>query len=392
MRAILIIIDSFGIGALPDADQYDDVEANTALHICQNIPNVQLNTLYKLGLGNCASLLGFELPGIPFNNKPMASYGVMAEKSPGKDTTTGHWEIAGIIISEPLQTFPPDYPSFPASLIDKFTKQIGKDILGNIAASGTEIINQLGKEHMETGFPIVYTSADSVFQMAAHDEIIPLQDLYSMCKTARILCNEFNIARIIARPFTGTPGNFTRTANRKDFSIALPSESVLDHLLKNNIETIGVGKIGNIFNEQGLKISYPVKGNKNCLEKTYELLLPNNTASSSFIFVNLVDTDMLFGHRRDTKGYYQELLHVDHWLEKIISRLSEDDLLIISADHGCDPTHKGTDHTREYVPLLVYHKKWAARNLQIRSSFADIAQSLAHYFKVPKIPNGVSFL
>lgn len=391
MRAVAIVIDSFGIGALPDAASYGDEGANTILHICEQINGPKWSNLKKLGLGNCAEVLGFKLPGCEAVTDAQASYGVMKGKSPGKDTTTGHWEIAGILLEKAFYTFPPEFPSFPDELVAEFEKLTGRKILGNKAASGTEIIKELGEEHMKTGYPIVYTSADSVFQIAAHEEIIPIEEQYKMCEIARKICDKYNVARIIARPFEGKPGNFSRTKRRKDYSIDLPAESILDKLKTAGIKTIGVGKIGNIFNEQGLDISYPDKGNPACLDRVDELLA-SKTSDNEFIFVNLVDTDMNFGHRRNVAGYCDAVEAIDKRIPAYMNKLVEGDLLIFTADHGCDPAYKGTDHTREYAPLLVVQKGKPGVNLGIRESFADIAQSLATYFKISAYENGKSFL
>jgi phosphopentomutase len=312
-------------------------------------------------------------------------------KSPGKDTTTGHWEIAGIILDRPFETFPPEYPSFPEQLVREFERRTGRMLIGNTAASGTEIIQRLGEEHQKTGALICYTSADSVFQIAAHEDTVPLEELYRACTIARELLDRYRIARVIARPFVGTPGAFTRTKNRKDFSIALPEDGVLEHLRSHGIETVGVGKIGNIFNEQGLDRNYPEKGNPACLAKTRELL-EDRPERDTFIFVNLVDTDMVYGHRRDVEGYHTALTEVDRELGEYINLCGADDLLIVTADHGCDPTYRGTDHTREYVPLLVYRKGETGRNLGERDSHADIASSLAAFFGAPEFTPGRRFL
>jgi phosphopentomutase len=391
MKYLVIVIDSFGIGALPDAKQYGDEGANTILHICEHVGGEKWANLKKLGLGNCAEILGFSLPGCSAVADPLASYAVMIGKSPGKDTTTGHWEIAGLLLSNPFYTFPPDFPSFPDELLSNFKKATGRDILGNCAASGTEIIKEFGEEHMRTGKPIVYTSADSVFQVAAHEEVIPIDELYKICAISRKLCDEYNIARIIARPFEGKPGNFVRTKRRKDYSIALPGESILDYLKKNKIITTGVGKIGNIFNETGLVNNYPDKGNPACLERVINLLQTKNE-DPEFIFVNLVDTDMAYGHRRDITGYAAAVEAIDKVIPDMINLMDKTDLLVFTADHGCDPAFRGTDHTREYVPLLVYQKGKTAKNLGVRETFADIAQSLTAYFGLPKFPTGKSFL
>lgn len=389
-RAFVIVIDSLGIGALPDAHLYHDEGANTTLHIWNAVPNPRLPTLNKLGLFKAMGLVEKCLVDSPGAEAPIASFGAMIEKSPGKDTSTGHWELAGIILDKPFRTFPPQYPSFPNTLTDAFCRETGTPILGNKAASGTAIIEELGAQHVNTTFPIVYTSADSVFQIAAHESIIPLDKLYAYCEIARKLCNEYNIARVIARPFLGAAPNFSRTKNRKDFSLPLPETSLLDHLKTYNVETVGVGKIGNIFDEQGLTQNFPEKGNQKCLARTHALL-QQPVDKPIFIFVNLVDTDMLFGHRRDPLGYYQALVEIDQHLEKMIPQMKTDDLLVITADHGCDPTFQGSDHTREYVPVLVYQPNAAGKNLGIRKTFADLSQSIADFFQVKPMKQGNSF-
>ncbi len=400
MKAVVLVIDSFGVGALPDAGKYGDSGANTALSVCSVHPDSKLVNLKKMGLGNCLDLLGTELPGCEKSDEPSASFGVMAEKSPGKDTTTGHWEIAGIILDAPFYVFPKDYPSFPKELIDQLEEKTGRKILGNCAASGIGIIEQLGEEHMKTGSLICYTSADSVFQIAAHEGVIPTSELYEICEMARDLCNQYDVGRVIARPFTGTPEHFTRTKGRKDFSMDPKGESVLDYLKDGDVLTLGVGKIGNIFNEKGLSHSYPEKGNPACIKKLIELLekpdsdneTDDELKSDMFIFVNLVDTDMDYGHRRDPVGYLEAVEKIDSHLPEMISLLDDQDLLIITADHGCDPGFKGFDHTREYIPLLVFRKNKKGRSLGIRDSFSDIAASLSEFFNKPGFSRGVSFL
>ena len=391
MRATVIVIDSFGIGALPDAHEYGDNGANTALHIAERIPGPKWPVMRRLGLGNASELLGAVLPGCEPLPRPDGSWGVMRMKSPGKDTTTGHWEIAGIILDRAFGTFPPEYPSFPEPLVREFERRTGRKLIGNTAASGTEIIQQLGEEHQRTGALICYTSADSVFQIAAHEETVPLEELYRACRIARELLDPYRIARVIARPFVGEPGAFTRTKNRKDFSIALPEESALEYLRRHGVETVGVGKIGNIFNEQGLDRNYPEKGNPACLAKTRELL-EERPKHNTFIFVNLVDTDMVYGHRRDVEGYHAALAEIDRELGAYIELCGADDLLIVTAYHGCVPTYRGTDHTREYVPLLVYRKGVPGRSLGERESHADIASSLAAFFGTPELTIGRRFL
>lgn len=391
MKAAIIVIDSFGIGSLPDACDYGDRGANTVLHVCENIEGIHLPNLTRCGLGNCSEILGNPLPGVPAVPRPLASYGVMAERSPGKDTTTGHWELAGIVMERPFPVFSPAAPSFPSEIIEPFCWAIGTSVLGNEAASGTEIIERFGEAHLESGQPIVYTSADSVFQIAAHESIIPVDRLYEICRLAREICDPFQVGRVIARPFIGKRGSFQRTERRRDFSIALPEPSILDHLTAKGIPTLAVGKIGNIFNEQGISESFPDKGNPDCLARAIALLR-DYQGERYFMFVNLVDTDMIYGHRRNVRGYCHALEEIDREIGTIIALLDEGDLLMISADHGCDPTFRGTDHTREYVPILACRKGSAGRLLGVRQTFADAAQTVAHYFGVRPIRNGESFL
>jgi phosphopentomutase len=391
-KAIVIVIDSFGIGELPDAEQFGDKGANTALHICETISGPKWPILQNMGLGNASKLLGNQLPGCESVENPIASFGVMKEVSPGKDTTTGHWEIAGLHLEKSFTGFPPEFPSFPESLVNDFINQTGcKGVLGNKAASGTDIIEELGEEHLRTGFPIIYTSGDSVFQICAHNDIFPIEELYKMCEIARKLCDDYYVGRVIARPFDGKPGEFFRTKERHDYSIALPGETILDHLQKHSVETVAIGKIGSIFNEIGIDVSYHDSGNPACMDRT-DMVLSEKTKKDRFIFVNFVDTDMIYGHRRNVQGYCDEVSRVDVRLKGFIDKMEKNDLLIITADHGCDPTFKGTDHTREHIPLIVYSKKEKIKNMGIRDTFADIAQTLAHFFNVPPVKNGKSFI
>ena len=392
MRAAILVIDSFGIGELPDAEAYGDKGSNTALHICEQIPGPLWPHMRDLGLGNASSLLGNELPGCEAADKPQALYGVMAEKSPGKDTTTGHWELAGIVLDKPFTLFPPEYPSFPEDLVREFIEKTGcGGILGNKAASGTVIIEELGEEHMKTGHPICYTSADSVFQIAAHRDIYSIEELYRLCEAARELCDPRAVGRVIARPFDGKPGEFYRTSERHDYSIALPGDSILDHLQKNGVRTRAVGKIGSIFNESGIDDSYHDAGNPACIARVQEIF-SEKSSEKEFVFVNLVDTDMVFGHRRDVKGYADAVSLIDELLPSLIREMEEGDVLILTGDHGCDPTFRGTDHTREYVPLLWYEKGAEGASAGIRESFSDLAASLCRYFDVPAMRTGRSFL
>ncbi len=389
-KAMIVVIDSFGIGALPDADHYGDSGANTAKHICEQAA-VKWPNLKRLGLGNVSLLAEGELPGCESVESPLASYGIMAERSPGKDTTTGHWEMAGIVLAEPFSVFNQEYPSFPEALVSDFCERAGVGgILGNKAASGTAIIAELGEEHERTGWPICYTSADSVFQIAANNAVIPLPELYRQCEIARDLCDAYQVGRVIARPFIGEAGSYTRTGDRHDYSIALPEQSILDHLQEAGIRTQAVGKIGSIFNESGITDSFHDAGNPACIERMVALA-KESFDEDTFVFVNLVDTDMLYGHRRDVPGYAEAVNQVDEALGTLMEELEEGDLLIVTGDHGCDPTFRGTDHTREYVPVLWYEKGQPVRNVGVRESFADLSQSLCSYFGVKPMRSGTAY-
>jgi len=370
-RVVLIVLDSAGIGELPDAYLYGDEGSNTLANTAKQVGGFELPNLEKLGLGKIHPILG--LKG---DIKALGAYGKMGEKSPGKDTTTGHWEICGLILEKPFPVYP---NGFPEDLIRRFEEAIGRKTLGNKPASGTAIIEELGEEHMRTGYPIVYTSADSVFQIAAHEEVIPLDELYKMCKIARgLLTGEHAVGRVIARPFTGTPGNFKRTANRHDYSLEPVGKTVLDKLVEQGYEVLGVGKIYDIFAGRGLTWHESTKNNEDGILKTVELLSKEFTG---LLFTNLVDFDMIYGHRNNAEGYYEALKQFDSYLPKIMEKLREDDLLIITADHGCDPTTPSTDHSREYVPLLVYGRGVKEDvNLGIRETFADVAATLEEIF------------
>jgi len=382
-RVILLVLDSVGIGELPDASEYGDEGANTLCNIAKNVGGLDLPNLQAIGLGNIESINGIR----PIAN-PNAYYGKMAEASVGKDTITGHWEMAGICIGHPFNTYP---NGFPEEVIDQFIKGINKSgVLGNKPASGTDIIEEYGEQHLQTGWPIVYTSADSVFQIAAHEEVIPIEELYDICKVARtILHGEHAVARVIARPFIGDLGKFQRTANRKDFSVSPPTATILDRLIDKHINVTAIGKINDIFNGQGITKSYKSVSNYQGLQLLEQQL---KEADNGLIFTNLVDFDMLYGHRNDIVGYAKALKEVDDYLPRILSNLRETDLLIITADHGCDPTTVGTDHTREYVPLLVYHNNVTkGHSLGVRNTFADIAATIAEIFQVQPTESGVSF-
>jgi phosphopentomutase len=380
-RAVIVVLDSVGIGALPDAALFGDNGTDTIGHVLA-VENPRLPNLQRLGLANIRPL-----PGLSPIAKPEGAFGRAAILSRGKDTTVGHWEIAGIVTQEAFPIYP---DGFPDRILVPFRKAIGRDILGNIAASGTQIIQELGAEHIRTGRPIVYTSADSVFQIAAHEDIIPLTELYRMCEIARrILTGSDCVARVIARPFIGTSGNFRRTGNRKDFAIQPPGSTLLDELMARGLATIGVGKIASIFDYRGLSQDLPAHSNAEAMDQTVAALAQ---APGGLIFSNLVDFDMLWGHRRDSKGYAQGLAEFDQRLPELQAALDYEDCLIICADHGNDPTAHGTDHTREYVPIIVYGKKLkGGTNLGTRASLADIGQTVAENFGV-SLPNGASFL
>jgi phosphopentomutase len=386
-RITLIVLDSVGAGALPDATDYGDKDANTLGHIFENmgskfsLPNMEKLGLYKI-LNLKSTIPDSELCG---------SYGKMMTKSPAKDTTAGHWEMGGIVLDKPFPTYP---NGFPEDVIEAFKKCAGVEgILGNCTASGTEIINRFGDEHVKTGFPIIYTSADSVFQIAAHEKKFGLNRLLEICEIARkLLIGDHAVGRVIARPFIGENGKYTRTPNRKDFSLDPLSDTILDVLKSEGKETIAIGKIEDIFNFRGITKSIHTRSNKEGMKETLtQVLLPID--KSTLIFVNLVDFDMLWGHRRDLVSYANGLKDFDNYLPQLISAMTDKDLLIITADHGCDPSYKAhTDHTREYVPLLVYGAKAKAGvDLGIRQSLADIGQTVADVLGVARLQNGRSF-
>ncbi len=382
MRGLILVIDAFGIGAAPDAEQYGDTGAHTLRSVCEaGVGNGQVawQVLPALGLGNCAALTGPAVVGCPPVRSPLASFGAMAETSTGKDTTTGHWELAGIVLEQGFHVFPAEFPSFPDELVERFEKNTGFKLIGNRAASGTKIIEDLGPDQQHQKALICYTSADSVFQIAAHEQVVSLDELYRCCRFARKICDDYRIARVIARPFTGNAGAYVRTAGRRDYSIDLPGPSMLDKLQDHGVVTVGIGKISDIFNHQGLTLSYPEKGNSKCLARLHGLL-EQKSDRHQLVFVNLVDTDMLYGHRRDPLGYYRAIEEIDRELPKIMKGLGDDDFLIISADHGCDPNFRGSDHTREYVPLLFYQRKRNPVDLGIRKSFSDVAATVCEMF------------
>jgi phosphopentomutase len=391
MRAFLIVLDSVGAGAAPDADDYGDTGANTLGNLAAAVGGLDVPHLQRLGLGNIPALLPgrTSFAGVPPTPAPAAAFGAMQECSTGKDTTTGHWEMAGLLLKEGFALFPQTTPCFPPELIADFEARTGRRTIGNKHASGTAIIDELIDEHLRTGAWIVYTSADSVFQIAAHEDVIPLDDLYAACGVARELCNPYRVGRVIARPFIGQPGRLQRTDNRRDFSYPLPEPTILDVLLKHGIHTVTVGKLDDVFAGNGIAESIHVENNADAQDA---LLALTARQPPLFVFANLIDFDMRYGHRRDPAGYAHALEATDRFLGSFLDRLRTDDLLIISADHGNDPTFRGTDHTREYVPLLVRGAGLSGRNLGIRSGFFDVAQSLAAFFRAPSMSRGSSFL
>lgn len=383
-RVILLILDACGIGELPDASDYGDAGANTICNTAAKLGGLNLPHLQKMGLGNIA-----DIEGVPATDKPSAFYGKMAEISKGKDSTVGHWELAGLVKKEPFPVFP---GGFPSELIDKFENLSGYKVIGNKPASGTEIIAELGDEHRKTGRLIVYTSADSVFQIAAHTDIVPLEKLYEVCKIARrMLTGEWGVSRVIARPFTGDSGSYVRTSDRKDFSIEPVDETMLDRLINAEHQVIGIGKIEDLFAGRGLTESYHTKNNDYGVDLILKVLARKN---NGLIFINLVDFDMLWGHRNDYEGFGKGLEDFDRRLPEILNALRDDDLLMIAADHGCDPTiETSTDHSREYVPLLVYADRFIKRkSLGTRDTFADVAQTVCQNFNLEPMKHGKGFL
>lgn len=381
-RAIIIVLDSVGIGELPDAEKYGDVGSNTLGNIAKAIQGYELYNLQSLGLGNIEATEGYRPAA-----EPLGCYGKMMECSVGKDTTTGHWEIAGIILDKPFPGFP---QGFPKTLMDEFEKAIGTKTLGNIVASGTEIIKSLGEEHMKTGYPIIYTSADSVFQIAAHEEVIPIEKLYEICTIARrMLKGDTGVGRVIARPFIGNVGDFKRTDRRRDFSLDPTGKTILDYLKESGREVKAVGKIEDIFNKRGITEAIHIHNNMDGVDQTLKCM---KEEFEGLIFTNLVDFDMQFGHRNDVAGYAQALKEFDQRVPEILEALKEEDILIITADHGCDPTTISTDHSREYVPLLVYGKKVKRGvDLKVRRCFSDIAATLGEMFNINNELPGQSF-
>ncbi len=380
----IIVLDGVGIGELPDADKYGDAGSNTLCNIAEVVGGLNLPNLERLGLGNIR-----EIKGITTTKDSKASFGMLAEISKGKDSTTGHWEISGLFVDTDFSYFP---DGFSEDIINKFIKLTGcKGVLGNKPASGTEIIKELGDEHLKTGFPIVYTSADSVFQIAAHEEVISIDKLYEICQVTRdkVLTQPLLVGRVIARPFVGNSGNYTRTTNRKDFSLDPPSDTILDLLYKQGITTVAIGKVNDLFNYRGIKFKEKTKSNKEGCAKLLEYL---SKVKNSFMFANLVDFDVYFGHRNDPYGFAEALKEFDNFLPLFLDSLDETDALVITADHGNDPTTPSTDHSREYTPLLFYQKGKPGVDLGVRKTFSDIGKTAAKFFNVQNSLKGTDFL
>ena len=381
-RVIWIVLDSVGMGELPDADRFGDVGSNTIGNVSAKVGGLKVPNMVKLGLGNIEGM-----KNIDRCESPKGVYARLAEISNGKDTTIGHWEMIGIYSPKAFPTYP---NGFPDDVIKEFEKAIGREVLGNYPASGTVIIQDLGDEHIATGKPIVYTSADSVFQIAAHEDIISVEELYSMCQKARdILQGDHSVARVIARPFTGTSGNYTRTERRKDFSLPPIAPTILDYVKKQGKTVACVGKIEDIFCNRGITKSVHTHTNPEGIEQTIKYI---NEDFEGLIFTNLVDTDMLYGHRNDVKGFANSLQYFDDNLPRIMEAMNDDDILFITGDHGCDPTTPSTDHSREYTFLLMYGKNVKPQNLGIRKTFSDIAKTIAEYLGVKGKLDGENML
>lgn len=401
-RCCILLMDSFGIGASLDAKQFGDEGANTLGHIaehcfeqhqkghraqCLQIPNLVSKGLARAFVASS----GTPLAGIPHAEEPLGLHGYAVEQSFGKDTPSGHWEIAGVPARFDWGYFPASYPSFPQALIEDWLQRTGlPGVLGNKHASGTEIIEALGQEHLDSGKPIVYTSADSVFQVAAHEQAFGLERLYEICQVARELVDEYNIGRVIARPFVGQHGDFQRTANRRDYATPPPKETLLDSLKKQGHEVLAIGKIADIYAHRGITQTIKGDGNMDLFDKTLSAM--EEAPSGALVFTNFVDFDSKYGHRRNIEGYAQALEAFDKRLPELDARLQTDDIVVIAADHGCDPSFPGSDHTREHIPVLVYGPKLKGRFIGRRDSFADIGQSIAQHLGIDALAEGISFL
>lgn len=395
-RAFIILLDSFGVGATDDATKYGDEGANTLGHIAkwradQNKP-LHLPNLTRLGLNGAAMISsGQPVVGLSQETPIQAAYGCASELSYGKDTPSGHWEMAGVPVLFDWGYFPPEYPSFPEDLLEELIIRAKlPGVLGNKHASGTDVIAELGEEHQKTGKPIVYTSADSVFQIAAHEESFGLDRLYELCLIARELVDEYNVGRVIARPFTGAPGHYHRTGNRCDYSVKPPELTLLDHIVKSGGEVIGVGKVSDIYAHQGITKSVKADGNMALFDAFLKevAIAPDR----SLVFLNLVDFDMLYGHRRDVAGYAKALEELDARMPEFEHLMKKGDLTIITADHGCDPTWPGSDHTREHIPILAFGPEVKPGPIGKRKTFADIGQTIANHLKLAKLKYGQAFL
>jgi phosphopentomutase len=381
-RAIIVVLDSVGIGELPDAHVYGDEGSNTLGNIARRV-RLNIPTLASLGLSRVVTL-----PGVKVAASPLAAFGRMAERSAGKDSVTGHWELMGLVIERAFPTFP---NGFPRALIEAFEARIGRATLGNVVASGTAVIDELGPEHLRTGAPIVYTSADSVFQIAAHEEVVPIEQLYEFCHIAyELAVDGLGLGRVIARPFVGRPGAFTRTANRHDYAMPPRGTTLLDTLVAHEVPVTAVGKVSDLFAGRGISTSFPTKSDADGVARVREQIAQQ---PRGLIFANLVDFDTVYGHRNDVDGYAANLERFDAALATILPLLAPGDLFVITADHGNDPSTPSTDHSREYVPLLVTgHRVRKGVDLGTRGSFADLAQTLAEAFGVPPVAHGTSFL
>ncbi|MBK7632706.1 MAG: phosphopentomutase [Ignavibacteriales bacterium] len=380
----IIVLDGVGVGELLDANSYGDCGSNTLANIATSVNGLNLPNLQNLGIGNIIPIKGLDKI-----NNPIASFGKMTELSKGKDSTTGHWELSGLFVDTDFDYFP---KGFPQNITNKFLEVTDcNGFLGNKAASGTEIIKELGDEHIKTGFPIIYTSADSVFQIAAHQDVIPLEKLYKICDITRneVLIYPLKVGRVIARPFIGLSGSYERTVYRKDYSLAPPSETILDLLQKNNINTVAIGKINDLFNDRGITVQLKSKSNK---EGFGQLIKASNEYHNSLIFINLVDFDVYFGHRNDVAGFANALKDLDNFLPDFFKNLDSTDRVIFTADHGNDPTTPSTDHSREYVPVLYYGKNKITTDLGIRNTFSDVGKTAAAYFGIENNLKGTSFL
>jgi phosphopentomutase len=382
-RVLVVVLDSVGVGALPDADEYGDAGAATLQHAAEAVGGLSLPNLQRLGLGCIVPVAG-----VSPVDKPLGYFGKMAEQSRGKDTTSGHWEMMGLVVEEPFSVFP---DGFPPEIVEPFVQATGRGVLGNRPASGTRIVEELGEEHLQTGKWILYTSADSVFQLAAHEGKVPLSELYAACETARTQLDPWRVGRVIARPFVGSPGAFSRTYNRHDFSMPPDGPTVLDSLRQAGVQVIGVGKIRDIFAGAGVSRSVTTEGNQDGLDRLATLL---DERPPGLVFANLIDFDMRFGHRRNPSGYAHAMEEFDHGLIRLMERMTPDDLLLVTADHGCDPTYAvHTDHTREYVPVIMWSPRFASGgDLGTRETFADLGATAADALGVEWYGPGRSFL